>query len=229
MTAKNLNANLRVYEALSDSEIVNRIRAGDLPLFELIMRRYNRRLFRYARAILNDDGLAQDAVQEAYLSAFRYLDQFRGPDGFAAWLMRIASRSAMKIGRKESSMRLVGTAVDLDQLPTDESSGPEPTAINAEAVDAAERAIDRLPQDFRVVFMLRELEGMNTDETANVLGIKPATVKTRLHRAKSLLRGRIELPAEFLGSRVFAFAGARCDAIVERVFATLGAMHNNQR
>ena len=119
--------------------------------------------------------------------------------------------------------------IDPDQLPTDESSGPETTAINAEAMNTAEYAIDRLPHDFRVVFMLRELEGMNTDETATVLGIKPATVKTRLHRAKSLLRGRIEIPAERLGTRIYTFAGARCDAIVERVFAKLGATQNSQR
>lgn len=223
MTANNLNANLRVYETLSDGEVVNRIRAGGLPLFELIMRRYNRRLFRYLRAILNDDCLAQDALQEAYLNAFRYLDQFRGPDGLGAWLMRIASRSAIKIGRKEARMRLVDTIQDPDQLPADETYGPETTAIHAEMISKAERAIDRLPQDFRVVFMLRELEGMNIGETAAVLGIKPATVKTRLHRAKNLLRSRIDLSAEKLGAQVYNFAGERCDAIVEHVFSRLGS------
>lgn len=225
MATNNLRINLRVYETLTDSEIVNRIRSGDLPLFELIMRRYNRRMFRYSRSILNDDSLAQDAMQEAYLNAFRYLDQFRGPDGFGAWLMRIASRSAIRISRKESRMRLVNSPLDPDQLPADETGGPENTTLIAEMVSHAERAIDRLPRDFRVVFMLRELEGMNVEETATVLGINPATVKTRLHRAKSLLRDRIKLSTDRLRAQVYPFAGARCDAIVMQVFSRLGSTH----
>ena len=227
MEAQTLKASLRVYAALSDGEVVERVRAGDLPLFELIMRRYNRRLFRYARSILNDDQLAQDAMQEAYLAAFRHLAQFRGPDGFGAWLMRIAARAAIRIGRREARMRLVTPALDPESLEDRNSAGPERSSIAAETVYRFERALARLPRDFRTVFTLRELEGMSVDETARTLGIRPATVKTRLFRARSLLRERAGLRLDELRDQVHAFAGARCDAMVEQVFRRLQAANGN--
>ena len=216
-----LIANLNLYEALTDAEVVARVVDGDLPLFELIMRRYNRRLFRYTRSILNDDLLAQDAVQETYLNAFRNLRQFRGPDGFASWLMRIASRIAIRIGQRETGISLANSDIDPDELLAQESKQPERLAINSEIVGQVEDAIDNLPRDFRVVFMLREMEGMSIDETANTLGINPGTVKTRLHRARQILRTRFNYRLEELRELAFAFAGARCDYIVKQVFSRL--------
>lgn len=225
MGAKTLVKKLSVYETLSDGEVVDRVINGDLPLFELLMRRYNRRLFRYARCILNDDMLAQDAVQEAYINAFRHLHQFRGPGGFASWLMRITSRSASRIGRREAGVRLLNAAVDPDDLTARYSEQPEPLAANAEIIGRIEKAIDHLPEGFRTVFMLRELEGMSIDETASILEIKPATVKTRLHRAKSLLRTRFGARLEELRPMLFDFAGVRCDRIVQQVFIKLKAIN----
>ena len=214
----NLGTNLNSYKTLTDAEVVDRVVNGDLPLFELLMRRYNRRLFRYTRSILNEDMHAQDAVQETYLNAFKSLDQFRGPQGFSSWLMRIASRAAIRIGRREAGMKLVGASMDPNELVEKESLQPESLTINTEIVHRVEQAIDNLPRDFRVVFVLRELEGMSIEETANTLGVNQATVKTRLHRAKHILRTRFSYRLEELRSLVFAFAGARCDAIVKQVF-----------
>jgi len=222
---QNLIVNLNLYETLTDAEVVIRVVNGDLPLFELLMRRYNRRLFRYTRSILNHDLLAQDAVQETYLSAFRSLHQFRGPDGFAGWLMRIASRIAIRIGKREASISLVKSDIDPDELLAQESNQPERLAINSEIVGQIEDAIDSLPRDFRVVFMLREMEGMNIEETAKTLGINPATVKTRLHRARQILRTRFNYRIEELRELAYAFAGTRCDYIVKQVFSRLKNNH----
>lgn len=221
MTINSLNPRLRIFEALSDGEVVTRVLQGDQALFELLMRRYNRRLFRYSRGILNDDTLAQDAVQEAYLNAFKYLHQFRGPHGFGAWLMRITTNSAIRIGRKESGIRLVGSSIDPDLLRTDSSAEPETVTMRAEATRSLENAVDRLPRDYRVIFILRELEGMSIEETSSLLGIKAATVKTRLHRAKHILRQRFKYRLEEFRSMAYAFDGHRCDSIVTQVFRKL--------
>ncbi|MEW8028427.1 MAG: RNA polymerase sigma factor [Candidatus Thiodiazotropha sp.] len=212
---------LRLFEALSESEIIARILDGDHPLYELIMRRYNRRLFRLAYGILTDDSLAQDALQEAYVSAFQHLHQFRGPDGFATWLMRIVSRIAFRIARKESGLHAVSLPIDTVSLTADETIEPEVTAMNGEMVRILEKAVDSLPRDFRLVLMLREFEGLSTDETAKALDLNPATVKTRLHRAKLILRSRYKYRMEETSALAYPFAGTRCDAIVYRVFLLL--------
>jgi len=214
----NFSTNLNCYKTLTDAEVVARVVDGDLALFELLMRRYNRRLFRYTRSILNEDMLAQDAVQETYLNAFKHLEQFRGPQGFSGWIMRIASRTAIRIGKREAGMRLVGASMDPDDLMEKEFLQPESLTINTEIVHRVEEAIDSLPRDFRVVFILREMEDMSVEETAGILGVNPATVKTRLHRARHILRTRFSYRLEDLRSLVFAFAGDRCDAIVKQVF-----------
>lgn len=126
-----LSPHLQLFEMLSDSEVVARVLGGDHPLFELIMRRYNRRLFRLAYGILGDDLLAQDAVQDTYVSAFLHLNQFRGPDGFAAWLMRITTRAAFRIARKESGLRAVSVQFDTANLPAEETVEPERARIQA--------------------------------------------------------------------------------------------------
>ena len=228
MAANSLNPKLKIFEALSDSEVVARVLQGDHPLFELLMRRYNRRLFRYSRGVLNDDALAQDAVQEAYLNAFKYLHQFRGPHGFGAWLMRITANSAIRIGRKESGIKLVGSPVDPDELSADGSAEPETLTIQAEAVRSLENAVDRLPRDYRVIFILRELEGMSIEETSRTLGVKPATVKSRLHRAKSILRKRFKYRLDEFRSLAYAFDGVRCDSIVQQVYLKLTIQFNEE-
>lgn len=216
-----IRKDLQLFETLSDSEVITRIIAGDHPLYELIMRRYNRRLFRLAYGILNDDSLAQDAVQETYVSAFQHLNQFRGPNGFGAWLTRIASRIAFRIARKESGLHTVSLPTDSISLIDKESIGPEQVSINDEMVRMLEKAVDSLPRDYRIVLMLREFEGLSTDETAKALDLNPATVKTRLHRAKGILRTRYKHRLDEVRSLAYPFAGTRCDAIVYRVFLIL--------
>ncbi|MEL0583795.1 MAG: sigma-70 family RNA polymerase sigma factor [Candidatus Thiodiazotropha sp. (ex. Lucinoma kazani)] len=174
-----IRKDLQLFETLSDREVITRILAGDHPLYELIMRRYNRRLFRLAYAILGDDSLAQDAVQETYVSAFQHLNQFRGPNGFGAWLTCIASRIGFRIARKESGLHTVSLPTDSVSLIDNESIGPEQVSINDEMVRMLEKAVDSLPRDYRTVLMLREFEGLRTDETAKALDLNPSTVKNK--------------------------------------------------
>ena len=218
---------LQAFARITDAQVVSRVLSGDHPLFELLMRRYNRRLFRVARAILMQDQLAEDAVQEAYISAFQNLHQFRGPHGFGAWLTRITARAALRIARRESPLRLVE---DLDRVDTggelvdtgaQTGVNPEITSMRRESVNQLEHAIDALPRDFRLVFILRELEEMSVEETARCLAIQPGTVKSRLHRARQILRKSFPGSREDLQLDVFRFAGRQCDRIVANVFRSL--------
>ncbi len=215
-----------------DQTLVDRVRAGDAAAFELIMRRYNQRLYRIARAILRDPSEAEDVVQEAYVRAYTRLADFNGPDGFGAWLSRIASNEALGRIRKRGRVvaiddwRRGGGESDDDErgietMPSP-SPGPERLAASAELRSVIEDAIDGLPDDFRAVFVLRAVEGLTVAETAVSLGIVEATVKTRLHRARRLLRERIAARVDATAPGAFAFAGARCDRMVSRVTTLLG-------
>jgi RNA polymerase sigma-70 factor (ECF subfamily) len=217
-------------EQLSDAELVARVRAGDTALFELIMRRYNRRLFRIARGVLGEDVEAEDAVQDAYIGAYRKLHQFRGPDGFATWLCRIAMNEALMRQRGRRRVQPVAPAA-LEEHMDSRITADDRSAIDPEAVLHAqqmrgllERLIDVLPEPYRVAFVMREVEQMSVADTAACLGIEEATVKTRVHRARRLLQKDAtgELSAALAG--VYAFDGARCDRLVERVFAAIAQM-----
>ena len=215
-------------ELLSDADIVSRVRAGEPALYELIMRRYNRRLFRIARGILGHDGEAEDAVQEAYVQAYYKLPQFRGPDGFASWLCQIVTNQALMRRRR---LRVVLTPLETLDLPANQeaamanprSSGNDPAASVHEQQlrQLLERAIDQLPEVYRVAFVLREIEELSLAETGQLLGIETATVKTRVHRARRLLQRNLteELATALQGA--FAFDGERCDRLVARVFERL--------
>ncbi|MEJ8567185.1 RNA polymerase sigma factor [Elongatibacter sediminis] len=225
MTSKTaLKPHLEPFSALSDFEVAQRVLNGDMPLFELLMRRYNRRLFLVARSILKDDALAEDVVQESYLIAFEHLAQFKGPDGFGAWLVRIGSRQAMRMLRRRSRLGLVSNEPGLaDEAPAPARMEPEQIQIDREASHLLERELDRLPRDFRIIFVLRELEELSTAETAESLEITPGTVKSRLHRARSLLQLRLSRPLAAMKADAFPFAGTRCDRIVATVFERLSA------
>jgi RNA polymerase sigma-70 factor (ECF subfamily) len=203
----------------ADDELIRRILAGELDLYELVMRRHNRLLFRLARGIVGDDDEARDVVQEAYVRAYRKLAQFRGPHGFKSWLAQITLNEAR--ARVRRPLLLAGdenVLGNLRALPADE---PEFDAMSSESQQIIERAIDELQEDFRVVFMLRGVEQLSTAECADLLGIKEATVKTRFHRARSLLRQTLERRIEELAPATFTFDGTRCDAIVAGVLAKL--------
>jgi RNA polymerase sigma-70 factor (ECF subfamily) len=215
---------------LADHDLVERVRAGDAAAFELIMRRHNRRLFRLARSVLRNGAEAEDVVQETYVRAFAKLDDFIGPDGFPAWLARIAYNEAL--GRVRGWNRVVSLHDyvsdadgdgDVRRIETMTSCHPDPERLSAsgELRRLLEDAIDALPDDFRAVFVLRAVEGMSIAETAEALSIRPETVKTRFHRARHRLQATLGARFETLMPAAFEFGGARCDRIVAAVLARL--------
>lgn len=200
--------------SLSDEEIVARVVSGEAALFEMIMRRYNQRLFRTLRALVPNDSEAEDVLQEAYVHAYHHLAQFEGRAKFSTWLTRIAIHEALA---RQKRRRRFTSLDDLEQQPAMADPTPEETATSTELRGVLQRAIDRMPESLRVVFIMREVDGLDTEETAECLGLSASNVKVRLHRARALLRSRLdgELGAEV--RRLHAFDGARCDAIVASV------------
>ena len=218
---RGINLEERAPNAIPDLEVIGRVLAGEVALYELIMRRYNRLLFRLARGIMRDDDEARDVVQEAYLRAYRKLDQFRGPGGFKSWLAQITLNEARTRVRKP--LLLVDdedAIVDLHALHSDE---PEVEAMSCESQRIIEDAIDDLPDDFRVVFLMRGVEQLSVAESAELLGIKEATVKTRFHRARALLRHALSQRIDELAPSSFNFDGKQCDAIVAGVLGRLAS------
>jgi RNA polymerase sigma-70 factor, ECF subfamily len=212
----------------TDTELARRIAQRDHAAFETLMRRHNGRLFRAARAILKDDAEAEDAVQDAYLDAYRHMGDFRGGSQLGTWLVRIVvNHSLMRLRKQKRGAVVVpfeGHAAPGDdaralEVPDRTSEPPSHAAVRAEMRRLLERRIDQLPATFRTVFVLREIEEMTVDETAECLGIPPATVRTRLFRARALLREALARDIDLATGDVFSFAGARCDRIVERVLA----------
>ena len=221
MTEPSFIGDLHAFEALDDMDVVQRIIDGDRPLFELIMRRYNRRLFRIARSVLKDATLAEDAVQDAYIHAYQHLHQFRGPTGFSAWLIRITIREASRVRRREAKLT-PATESDPDELPA--SDNPERASIDLEAAHLLEEALDKLPEEFRLVFVMRELEELSVSDVANVLDLKPATVKTRLFRARALLKLKLRSRLRPATDNALPFGGDHCDAIVAHVLHAIAAL-----
>ena len=216
----------------TDTELARRIAQRDHAAFEALMRRHNGRLFRAARAILKNDAEAEDAVQDAYLDAYRHMGEFRGGAQLGTWLVRIVvNHSLMRLRKQKRGAVVVpfgGHPADGDAPPLDvpdrTSEPPSNAALRAEIRRVLERRIDELPAAFRTVFVLREIEEMTVDETAECLGIPPATVRTRLFRARALLREALARDVDIATGDVFSFAGARCDRIVERVLARAAAV-----
>src|SRR5215471_21815032 len=176
--------------ALTDNEIVGRVLDGDVAFWEIIMRRYNQRLFRVVRSIVKDDSQAEDVVQETYVRAFQHLSQFEGRAKFSTWLTKIAIYEAYARVRRfdyqkvDSISVLEGQGMDVKAKGRD----PEQQIYDGELKMVLEKAFDTLPNDYRSVFMLREIEGLSTAETAECLEISEENVKTRLHRARALLQ-----------------------------------------
>jgi RNA polymerase sigma-70 factor (ECF subfamily) len=210
---------------LSDDEVVTRVLAGERELFEILMRRYNQRLYRVARGILGDDAEAEDVMQDAFVRAYRHLDQFAGRALFATWLTRIAVHEALARARRR------GRAVEIDAMPDirkesipalrSDERDPERRAIDQSLRLALETAIGELPAIYRVVLMLRDVEGLSTAATAESLGIETPAVKTRLHRARGMLRRRLTAQAGAACSKAFSFEGGRCDRVVAAVLARI--------
>jgi RNA polymerase sigma-70 factor, ECF subfamily len=210
----------------AEAELIDRIAHSDHAAFEAVMRRHNGKLFRVARAIVKDDSEAEDALQDAYLEAFRHIAEFRGGAQFATWLTRIVINQSLMRLRKQKRERVVvpfrergsndDTPVDADVA--DRSAESPPAAIlRAEIRRLVERRIDELPVAFRTVFVMRDVEDMTVQETADCLSIPPATVRTRLFRARALLREALARDMDPATIDVFGFAGERCDRIVAAV------------
>jgi RNA polymerase sigma-70 factor (ECF subfamily) len=214
--------------SLTDEQVVERVLAGELHLFEVVMRRYNQRLYRVARSVVTSDSEAEDVVQDSYVRAYVHLSQFAGRSSFATWLTRIAFNEAL--ARKRAGSRLV----EIDSLEDGEEAkmkyfqstaqNPEEQALTRSVGEMLETAVDSLPENYRSVFMLRDIEGLSTAETAQCLDLSEDTVKVRLHRGRTLLRREIYKRTGEAGSAAFQFAGARCNAIVAAVLARIAEL-----
>jgi len=213
-------------EALSDEDLVNLARARDEIAVRAITKRYNRRLFRIARSILRNDAEAEDVVQETYVRAFTGLDLFRGDAGFGTWITRIAMNEALGRLRRRRRRPTVDwetyganrSQAEIIHFPASAaSSDPEKTMAQGEVRAVLEQAIDELPDAFRAVFVARIVEGMSVEETADLFGLQPETVKTRLHRARLLLREELDKQLGPALTSSFPFDGQRCDRMTEAV------------
>lgn len=208
----------------ADADLVARARGRDEAAVRAIMQANNRRLYRLARGILRNDGEAEDVVQETYVRAFTHLEQFRGDSSLATWLARIAMNEALgRLRRQRPAVEWTslppGTLeAQIIQFPVSApSEDPEKSMAQREIQQVVEHAIDELPDAFRIVFITRVIEGMNVEETADILGLKPETVKTRLHRARSMLRDNVEKKIGPVVMEAFPFAGKRCERLTDAV------------
>ncbi|MDF0642693.1 MAG: RNA polymerase sigma factor [Nitrospira sp.] len=215
-------------EHSQELELVSRAACGDEAAFELIMRRYNQKLFRTARSILRNDEEAEDVVQEAYMRAWRALGNFRSDARLSTWLVRIVANEALgRLRRKSPQILTLDDAMnspepDIQASLTDEPSRrPEHAAMRAQLRTLLEARIDLLPEAFRAVFMLRAVEEMNVEEVSQALNIPEATVRTRFFRARTLLRESLAGDLDVTLAEVFTFDGARCDRIVAGVLARI--------
>jgi RNA polymerase sigma-70 factor (ECF subfamily) len=213
----------------ADAELVARARGRDEAAIRAILQQNNRRLFRLARGILRNDSEAEDVVQETYARAFTHLDSFRGDSSLATWLGRIAINEALgRLRRQRPGVELSslppGTLeAQIIQFPLSASlDDPEKSMAQRQIQHVVEHAIDELPEAFRLVFITRVIEGMNVEETAEILGLKPETVKTRLHRARTMLRDNVEKKIGPVVLEAFPFAGKRCERLTEAVLKRLG-------
>ena len=223
-------------EAIAESDVAlaSRVEAGDMRAIEDVMRRHNRTLFRTARAILKDDAEAEDAVQEAYLQAFRSIGKFRGDARLSTWLTRIVANEALgrlrKRARRAAILPLRGDDETPSDVPTDNEAPamnrPDHVAYRSEMRHVLEARIDALPDVYRTVFVLRAVEELSVEDTAASLSIPESTVRTRFFRARSLLRESLAQDIDRAYGEAFGFDGERCDRIVSNVLTTLaGTTH----
>jgi RNA polymerase sigma-70 factor (ECF subfamily) len=224
-------------ELLTDEQIVGQVLAGRHELYELVVRRYNRRLYRSIRSIVRSESEVEEVMQQAYVQAYEHLAQFEGRATFGAWITRIAVYAAFAHVRR--SKREPATGTDADELSSEEPESfamstqsprgnPEAAASNQELRVALEESVDALPGHYRTVFVLRALEEMSVAETAEALGIQEETVKTRFFRARTLLRKSLLERADATASQAFGFHLSRCDRIVAAVFARLGLVRGGR-
>jgi RNA polymerase sigma-70 factor, ECF subfamily len=216
-------------ERLDDEQLVQRARDRDEVAIRAITQRYNRRLFRVARSILRDDAEAEDVVQETYVRAFTGLAHFRGDSGFGTWITRIAMNEALgRLRKLRPTIEWEGYGenrmpAEIIDFPVSAASrDPERIMAQGEIRTVLEHAIDALPDAFRAVFVARLVEGMSVEETADLFGLRSETVKTRLHRARTLLRDALDKQLGPALTSTFPFDGARCERMTTNVLRRLG-------
>ena len=226
-------------DASSDAELVSLSLAGNDAAFAQIMRRYNRLLFRTARSILKNDDDTQDALQEAYLHAWRALASFRSDARLSTWLVRIVVNEALgrlrRPGAQPAQVVPLNAAVDTDgetpemQMPANPDDQPEPSVMRAQVRRQMEARIDTLPDAFRTVFMLRGVQELSVEEVAAALAIPEATVRSRFFRARSILREGLSRDIDMSLGDAFSFAGQRCDSMVQCVLARIARERESSR
>jgi len=207
----------------TDGAVIEQILRGDTALFELLMRRYNERVYRAARAILRDDHEAEDVMQQAYVNAFTHLHQFNGSAQFPTWLTRIAINEALARLRHQRRYEPFNDELSPQEplMPSSPADNPERHAFTGELRRLLEWAIDELPQGMREVFMLREVEGLSTAEVAECLDVSEDVVKTRLSRGRAALRALLIDRTGATAPEAFRFYRPRCDLVVARVLAQI--------
>jgi RNA polymerase sigma-70 factor (ECF subfamily) len=218
---------LQECQTLNDDQVVERVRAGEIGLYELLMRRYNQRVYRVVRSVLVNSEDAEDVLQEAWVRAYEHLDQFRGLASFSTWVTKIAFYEALARAKKnkrwlplQDPEGVIMPEAERRQPPTET---PEAQAMRTQLGRMLEAAVDELPESYRSVFVLREVEQLNTSETAECLGLSEEAVKTRLHRSRALLRRELEARMGPAIVEAHSFMGVRCDRSVARVLERIAA------
>ncbi|GJM15005.1 MAG: RNA polymerase sigma factor [Thermodesulfobacteriota bacterium] len=223
-----MNINIEIdNDTIADEEVVRRVLAGEVALFEIIMRRYNQRLYRVTRGILRDAVEAEDVMQNAYVNAYTHLNQFAGLAKFSTWLTRIAVNEALTHIRNRKRFVNIDSTYNVEEetmnILSPKTPDPEEQVIAKELNVVLEAAVDSLPEAFRSVFLLRKMEGMSTAETAECLDISEQNVKIRLHRARVLLREEISASINLAAPDAFQFGGKRCDRVVVSVLKRINS------
>ncbi|WP_105383493.1 RNA polymerase sigma factor [Neorhizobium alkalisoli] len=222
-----LRNNLRPVVAEEEASLVRRATGGETDAIRNIIRSNKQRLYRLVRAVVRNNADAEDVLQETYLRAFASLDTFQGEAGLSTWLSRIALNAALMRLRAQKRLKraafiIAPAEAEIVPFPLGSSSAdPERVIAQRQLLDLVEEATDALPETFRLVFVARVIEGLSVEETAAALALPPATVKTRLHRARKLIRTRLEAQIGPVLMNAFPFAGARCERLTETVIAML--------
>jgi len=225
MNQPRLQPALSPFDPITDEEIVARVVKGESLLFELLMRRHNQRVYRTVRAILGADDEAEDVMQQTYLNAFSHLASFAGQARFSTWLTSIAVNEALARRRRSgaAALRIASSHEDDDPILHIRASGPDPEqqVMTSELQHLVEEEIMALAENYRSVLVLRQVEGLSTDETAEILGVSTDVVKTRLRRARVMLREALLERAGVTFERLFAFPATRCDRVVSAVMSQI--------
>ncbi len=207
----------------TDEELARRVARGETALFEVLLRRHDQRVYRTVRAILRDEAEAEDAMQQAWIAAYLHLADFEGSAPFSTWLVRIAANEALQRLRRRGPVVAVPAGAEEERMDP-HADDPEERAAAREAARLVERAVDRLPAHYRVVFVLREVEGLSTADTAAALGIGEDAAKVRLHRARALLRRGLEDVVDLGARDAFPFLAPRCNRMVAAVMGAIAGL-----